>query len=102
MAHKVISKAEAVKRGLNRYFTGKPCPNGHIDEIFVNGRCRTCTLESTRRNREKARTGKTGKTAKSKAVGTTAGAAVVLVTPTNGEPLTGEDRKVAPRGSRVN
>lgn len=30
-----ITRAEALKRGLNRYFTGKPCPKGHIGERNV-------------------------------------------------------------------
>jgi hypothetical protein len=39
----IISKGEARARGLKRYYTGKPCPQGHIDERMVSGGgCRTC------------------------------------------------------------
>jgi hypothetical protein len=80
VAHKIISKAEAIKRGLPTYFTGKPCPNGHIDLIYVNGRCRTCKIEGTNKSRAKAKAAKTGnKAAKSKAV-----------VSSNSEPLSGE------------
>lgn len=64
---KIISKAEAIKLGLKTYYTGKRCPNGHIDVIYVNGRCRTCKLEGTNKSRAKAKA-QTGKIAKSKAV----------------------------------
>jgi hypothetical protein len=74
MGHKIVTKAEALKQGLKTYYTGKPCPKGHIDEIFVKGRCRTCTLEATAARRRKA---KTGKSTKSKAV-------VASGKPTNG------------------
>jgi hypothetical protein len=66
--HEIITKQEAIERKLKTYFTGKPCPNGHIDLIYVNGRCRTCKLEGTNKSRAKAKTGKTGKRTKSKAV----------------------------------
>lgn len=29
---KIISRKEAIEQGLPRYFTGKPCKNGHISE----------------------------------------------------------------------
>ena len=32
---KVISRKEAIAKGMNRYFTGKPCKNGHISERSV-------------------------------------------------------------------
>jgi hypothetical protein len=34
----IITRGEALARGLTRYFTGKPCKYGHIAERFV--RCR--------------------------------------------------------------
>jgi hypothetical protein len=91
MARKIINKAEAKKLGLKTYYTGKPCPNGHIDEIFVNGRCRTCTLESARRNREKAKTGKARATKARVAVAAT----VVAVTPITDEWQSYADRIAA-------
>src|SRR5690348_11769902 len=83
MAHKIISKAEAIKQGLPTYFTGRPCPNGHIDLIYVNGRCRTCKLEGTNKSRAKAKAAKANKTGKK----TTKSKAVVS---SNSEPLSGE------------
>ena len=45
----IVSRKEALERGLKRYFTGKPCKNGHIAERFVsNGRCVECAHECGR------------------------------------------------------
>jgi superfamily II DNA or RNA helicase len=41
----VISRAEAMARGLDRYFTGKPCVNGHVAERIVAGECKACRVE---------------------------------------------------------
>ncbi|QJB21902.1 glycolate dehydrogenase [Xanthomonas phage FoX3] len=42
--NEIISKAEAKAQGLKRYFTGKPCPNGHVVERQVSGGgCVECT-----------------------------------------------------------
>ena len=42
------ARAEAKARGLTRYFTGKPCKNGHLAERFVNGAvCVICKAERT-------------------------------------------------------
>ena len=30
-------KAQAKAKGLDRYFTGKPCIHGHVAERYVNG-----------------------------------------------------------------
>jgi hypothetical protein len=47
---KVISMQQAAKRGLTRYFTGKPCKNGHVAERLVsNGNCIECALIWTAR-----------------------------------------------------
>lgn len=58
MDPKVISRGDALKAGLNRYFTGKPCIAGHISERFtVLGdccRCR-CIRQNERRQREQLR-----------------------------------------------
>ena len=32
----IISKRDAIKAGLNRYFTGEPCNNGHVCERYIN------------------------------------------------------------------
>lgn len=42
----VISRVDARKLGLKRFYTGKPCPHGHIAERLVsNGTCVVCTRE---------------------------------------------------------
>lgn len=48
MAQAVIKRKDAIAAGLKRYFTGKPCPHGHIAERYVPGcRCVECTTIST-------------------------------------------------------
>lgn len=48
---KVITRAEAKARGLTRYFTGKPCKNGHIAyRLASNGLCRDCRVQIKRRD----------------------------------------------------
>lgn len=45
----LIDRGEAIRQGLTTYFTGNPCPYGHIDEIYVSsGTCKTCQRESSR------------------------------------------------------
>lgn len=42
----VISRIEAKTNGLIKYFTGKPCKNGHFSKRFVNnGYCEACKKE---------------------------------------------------------
>jgi len=49
----IISKADAKAQGLTRYFTGKPCPHGHVAERRVdNGHCVECARERARRRYE--------------------------------------------------
>jgi hypothetical protein len=44
------SNREAIALGLTRYFTGKPCPRGHIDERAVrSGACITCVRNCVKR-----------------------------------------------------
>lgn len=46
----IISKHEAITRGLSKYFTGEPCRNGHIAERYVNGgACQLCVNPAVRR-----------------------------------------------------
>jgi hypothetical protein len=50
----IISRKEARERGLKWYFTGKPCPQGHIDEREVgNCHCVVCRNEYVRSERSK-------------------------------------------------
>lgn len=39
---KIISRADAKAAGLNRYFTGRPCKNGHVAEHHIAGGCLAC------------------------------------------------------------
>ncbi|MEW5560632.1 hypothetical protein AB1287_10345 [Enterobacter asburiae] len=49
---RIITRMEAAKSGLNRYFTGKPCANGHKAERYVlNGTCVQCAMESAAKHR---------------------------------------------------
>ncbi len=42
----IIKRKAALGAGLPRYFTGKPCKNGHIDERdAASGRCISCIRE---------------------------------------------------------
>lgn len=45
----IISKNEALSLGLKKYFTGRPCRNGHVSERFCNsGRCLDCSVVNQR------------------------------------------------------
>lgn len=59
--HKVISRKEAVLDGLKQYFTGMPCPSGHIAPRKISGgSCIECAKAVCRswRSRNKERTRK--------------------------------------------
>jgi len=49
----IITKAEAKRLGLKRYFTGKPCKYGHVAERFYSGDCTICQKKYREENREK-------------------------------------------------
>lgn len=36
---KIIDKQEAIRQGLDRYYTGIPCRNGHDSERYADRRC---------------------------------------------------------------
>ncbi len=39
----IVTRKEAKERGLARYFTGKPCPHGHVAERWAStSRCVEC------------------------------------------------------------
>ena len=45
----IVTRKEAKERGLARYFTGKPCPHGHVAERWAS----TCScVECDRKYRE--------------------------------------------------
>ena len=46
---KIVTRATAIARGQKRYYTGRPCRNGHVSERLVsNGVCVECELERNR------------------------------------------------------
>jgi hypothetical protein len=48
----LISKKEALSKGLKRYFTGKPCRHGHVCERFVSdGNCKQCRVNLNSKNK---------------------------------------------------
>lgn len=43
---KIITRKEAIEKGLKRFFTGKPCYRGHVSERLVSNRtCLQCHAE---------------------------------------------------------
>jgi hypothetical protein len=38
----IISRAEAKRRGLQRYVTGEPCKHGHMERYTRTGLCVLC------------------------------------------------------------
>ena len=58
-----MTRKEALATGAKRYFTGKPCLRGHIDQHWTGGGCVTCAhFTATRwqeahpgKNRDRAR-----------------------------------------------
>src|SRR5690606_23080923 len=49
----IISAREAFNKGLTRYFTGKECSYGHLDERMIsNGSCVSCLNERRKRTRQ--------------------------------------------------
>jgi len=49
---KIISREEAIQKGLSSYFTGKPCINGHIyKRATINGMCYQCNYERAKAKR---------------------------------------------------
>ena len=49
----IISKKEAIKQGLKKYFTGKPCNREHIAERNLFGNCVVCAKDSMAEYRSK-------------------------------------------------
>jgi 5-methylcytosine-specific restriction endonuclease McrA len=41
----IVTRAQAKRLGLKRYFTGKPCKRGHIAEHWISGPCVVCQRE---------------------------------------------------------
>lgn len=50
----IISRKDAKKIGLKRYFTGKPCKHGHLSERkTVNGGCVLCSARINKKSKSK-------------------------------------------------
>lgn len=48
----IITRLDAAERGLKRYFSGKPCTNGHESPRFVsNGMCIACLKDHQQKYR---------------------------------------------------
>jgi hypothetical protein len=48
---RIIKRAEAERRGLNRYFTGEPCRYGHVCERYVKREwCVECACAGNKPN----------------------------------------------------
>lgn len=53
MDHPIITREQARERGIKRYFTGDPCPRGHICERWAsNAKCVECSHEEHAYRRE--------------------------------------------------
>jgi hypothetical protein len=53
---KIILKRQAIAAGLKRYFTGKPCPHGHICERHIDGHCIECArIKNKKRKYDKVK-----------------------------------------------
>lgn len=51
-AELIMSRAEAKSRGLNKYFTGKPCKHGHVGPRWVKSpNCVTCKAADNKTER---------------------------------------------------
>jgi len=52
----IITRQEAMAKGLPHYFTGKPCKHGHIDKRHTKRKvCATCDVELTNKARQAAK-----------------------------------------------
>ena len=52
----LISRKQAIAAGLTKYFTGKPCKQGHLSERRVSGRCCVVCANSTSKQWAKSNT----------------------------------------------
>ena len=52
---KIITKQEAIEQGLDYYYTGKPCKNGHLSSRWLSGNCKECARVSQAAYKKKLR-----------------------------------------------
>lgn len=61
MQREVITRQEAIEKGLRHYFTGKTCINGHVEKRYTStGTCVQCMkdlAERTKRRIQERRAG---------------------------------------------
>lgn len=53
--HEIITREQAIARGLSHYFTGKPCVRGHISTRRLPNKCMECGKEDAKAYYEKNR-----------------------------------------------
>jgi hypothetical protein len=52
----IVTRREALARGLSKYFTGKPCLHGHLSARYSrSGTCITCKYLEINRNQERTK-----------------------------------------------
>lgn len=52
----LITRQDAVKQKLRRFFTGRPCRHGHLAERYTtNGACVVCTTQRVAEERQAIR-----------------------------------------------
>lgn len=55
MFQEIVTRAQAIERGLTRYFTGNPCKYGHIAERYLQSGCIECVrIAQAKARQEKA------------------------------------------------
>lgn len=59
MTQQIISWKQAKELGLKSYFTGKPCPQGHIVTRQISGGCMQCKRDENKKWRDKQPLGRT-------------------------------------------
>ncbi len=61
MDYEKISRDEALRKGLKRYFTGSPCKHGHTAQRFVStGNCCACNNERASSYKSKLQAARSG------------------------------------------
>lgn len=62
----IVTRQQALKDGLPKYFTGKPCKHGHVAQRYLKGDCTQCAVVGAwaRSNPEAARASSRAKSAR--------------------------------------
>jgi hypothetical protein len=42
VGHEIVTRRQAIERGLVRFLTGRPCRHGHLAERYTSGACTEC------------------------------------------------------------